>query len=251
MIRRVLLLAKRNIKEILRDPVNLFFGLIFPVIFLLILSGINSNASAQSYNPAFSIEVLTPGIATFAPVFMALFSGMLLSKDRTSSFLMRLYTSPATSSDFLFGYTLPMIIISVVQSTITFLVAMVLGFSFTINVIPTIIVIIPITLLYIAIGLLCGCVMSEKAVGGVCGALLTILAGWFAGIWFPLDLIGGMLKTISEILPFYHAAQTAMATLKGDFLDIIPHLSIVVIYDILLFSIAIFIFTKKMKSDNA
>lgn len=156
MIRRVLLLAKRNIKEILRDPVNLFFGLIFPVIFLLILSGINSNASAQSYNPAFSIEVLTPGIATFAPVFMALFSGMLLSKDRTSSFLMRLYTSPATSSDFLFGYTLPMIIISVVQSTITFLVAMVLGFSFTINVIPTIIVIIPITLLYIAIGLLCG-----------------------------------------------------------------------------------------------
>ena len=251
MIRRVLVLAKRNIKEILRDPVNLFFGLIFPVIFLLILSGINSNASAQSYNPAFSIEVLTPGIATFAPVFMALFSGMLLSKDRTSSFLMRLYTSPATSSDFLFGYTLPMIIISVVQSTITFLVAMVLGFSFTINVIPTIIVIIPITLLYIAIGLLCGCVMSEKAVGGVCGALLTILAGWFAGIWFPLDLIGGMLKTISEILPFYHAAQTAMATLKGDFLDIIPHLSIVVIYDILLFSIAIFIFTKKMKSDNA
>lgn len=37
MNRRVFLFAGRNMKEILRDPINLFFGLGFPVVFLLIL----------------------------------------------------------------------------------------------------------------------------------------------------------------------------------------------------------------------
>lgn len=251
MNKRILLFAGRNMKEILRDPINLFFGLGFPVVFLLILSAINSSASTQAYNPAFSIEVLTPGIATFAPVFMALFSGMLLSKDRTSSFLMRLFTSPTTSADFLFGYTLPMIAVAIAQSFITFLAATLFGFSFTLNVLLAIIVIIPITLLFVAIGLLCGSVMSDKAVGGVCGALLTIVAGWFSGIWFPLELIGGVFKTISEILPFYHAAQAATAAINGSFSEIIPHISIVIAYVVVLFAIAIFIFTKKMKSDNS
>lgn len=251
MSRRILLFSERNMKEILRDPINLFFGLGFPVVFLLLLSAINSNAPSQSYNPAFSIELLTPSIATFAPVFMALFSGMLLSKDRTSSFLMRLFTSPITSAEFLFGYTLPMIIVAMVQSLITFLAATLFGFSLTINVLLAIIIVIPITLLFVAIGLFCGCIMSDKAVGGVCGALLTIVAGWFAGIWFPLDLIGGFFKTISEILPFYHAAQAAIAAINGSYAEILPHIAIVVVYAAVLFAIAIFIFNRKMKSDNS
>lgn len=251
MSKRMLLFAGRNIKEILRDPVNLFFGLVFPVVFLLLLSVLNSNASAQTYNPAFSIELLTPSIATFAPVFMALFSGMLLSKDRTSSFLMRLFTSPTTSAEFLFGYTFPMVIFAMIQSLITFSVATLFGFTFTVNVLLGIIVIIPVTLLFVAIGLFCGSVMSDKAVGGVCGALLTIVAGWFAGIWFPLDLIGGVFKTVSEILPFYHAAQAATAAINGSYGEILPHIAIVFAYVAVLFTVAICIFNRKMRSDNS
>ena len=245
MNRRILLFAERNMKEILRDPINLFFGLSFPVIFLLLLSAINSNAPTQSYNPAFRIGVLAPGIATFSPVFMALFAGMLLAKDRASSFLMRLFTSPTTSAEFLFGYTLPMVVVAMAQSLIAFLAAMLFGFSFTINVFLAILVIIPITLLFIAIGLLCGSGMSDKAVGGVCGALLTIIAGWFAGIWFPLDLIGGIIKTLSEILPFYHAAQAAIAAINGNYVEILPHMAIVLAYVVVVFAVAVFIFNKK------
>lgn len=251
MSRRILLFAGRNMKEILRDPVNLFFGLGFPVVFLIILSAINSSMPPQASNPAFGIETLTPGIAAFAPVFMALFSGMLLSKDRTSSFLMRLFTSPTTSADFLFGYTLPMVVVAMAQSLITFLAAILFGFSFTVNALLAIIVIIPITLLFVAIGLLCGSVMSDKAVGGVCGALLTIVAAWFSGMWFPLDLIGGAFKTLSEALPFYHAAQAAAAAANGNYSEILPHIFIVLAYVAVLFAIAIFIFTKKMRSDHS
>ena len=75
----------------------------------------------------FEISNLAPGLAMFGSVFMALFAGMLLSKDRTSSFLMRLFTSPMSSVDFILGYTLPMLAMTIVQAAITLLAAKLLG----------------------------------------------------------------------------------------------------------------------------
>ena len=103
---RMFLFAKRNIKEILRDPINLFFSLGFPLVLLVLLSIINSAIPPEAKNTMFQIKNLAPGLAMFGSVFMALFAGMLLSKDRTSSFLMRLFTSPMTAADFILGYTL-------------------------------------------------------------------------------------------------------------------------------------------------
>ena len=118
---RIILFTKRNIKEILRDPINLFFGLGFPLILLVLLSVINASIPPEANNPMFSIENLAPGLAMFGTAFMALFTGMLVSKDRTSSFLMRLFASPMTSFDFILGYTLPMLVMSLVQASNNFI----------------------------------------------------------------------------------------------------------------------------------
>lgn len=249
MNRRFLLLAGRNAKEILRDPINLFFCLGFPLVLLCLMSLINSNIPAQAGNTMFEIENLAPGIVTFGPVFMALFSGMLLSKDRTSSFLMRLFSSPATPADFIFGYTLPMILVAIAQSVITFLAATLFGLPLSLNTLVGIITTIPITVLFVAIGLLCGSVMNDKAVGGICGALLTNAAGWLAGVWIPLDLVGGTFKKICEILPFYHAAEAAKYAISGQFREILPHISVVLVYATLFLVLSIVVFMKKMKSD--
>ena len=127
---KILLFAKRNTKEILRDPINLFFALGFPIVLLLLFSVINSAIPTDANNTMFSIEKTAPGIVTFGTAFFALFSGMLLSKDRTTSFLMRLFASPMTAMDFLFGYTLPLLIMAMAQGSITFLVAALLGLPF-------------------------------------------------------------------------------------------------------------------------
>jgi ABC-2 type transport system permease protein len=124
---RIILFAKRNIKEILRDPINLFFGLGFPLILLVLLSVINASIPPEANNPMFSIENLAPGLAMFGTAFMALFTGMLVSKDRTSSFLMRLFASPMTSFDFILGYTLPMLVMSLAQAAITLLASCIAG----------------------------------------------------------------------------------------------------------------------------
>ena len=247
---KILLFANRNAKEVLRDPINFCFGLGFPLILLALLSIVNANIPPEAENTMFGIGNLAPGLAMFGSVFMALFAGMLLSKDRTSSFLTRLFTSPMTAAEFLLGYTTPMIIITVFQATITLLAACLFGLPFTVNIIPAIIVTAITSLLFIGTGLLVGSLMNDKAVGGVCGALLTNVAGWLSGIFIPIDLIGGTYKTISNILPFYHSVEAIRVVLDGSNDDILLHLAVVLGYTVVIFAIAIVVFSRKMSGDR-
>lgn len=248
---KTFLFANRNAKEVLRDPINFFFGLGFPLVLLALLSVINANIPPEADNPMFAINNLAPGLAMFGSVFMALFVGMILAKDRTSSFLIRLFTSPMTALDFLLGYTVPMLIMTVAQATITLLAACVFGLPFSVNILPAIFITAITSLLFIGIGLLAGSLLSDKAVGGICGALLTNVAGWLSGVFIPIDLIGGGFKTITSMLPFYHSVEAIKKVLNGNFNDILPHLAVVLGYTVVIFVLAVIAFRQKMSGDKA
>lgn len=235
--------AKRNTKEILRDPLTVFFGLGFPLILIFLLSAIQANIPVE----LFEIEYLTPGITVFGLAFMSLFSATLISKDRGSALLQRLYTTPLRPVDFILGYTLPIIPFSVAQCIICYIAAIALGLKFTANIIPAVLFIIPISILYIALGLLCGSVLSDKQVGGICGALLTNLSAWLSGIWFDLNLVGDAFKKIAYLLPFVHAVELERAALSGDFGGIFPHLWWVLGYAAILLILAVLLFLRQMK----
>ena len=240
---RTITFATRNTKEMLRDPLTLAFGLGFPIVLILLLSAIQANIPVK----LFEIESLAPGITVFGLAFMSLFSATLISKDRNSSFLQRLYTTPLSPVDFILGYTLPIIPLSIAQSIICYIAAIVLGLEITVNILYAIIFIIPISILYIALGLLCGSVLTDKQVGGICGALLTNLSAWLSGIWFDLELVGGAFKKIAYALPFVHAVDMQRAILAGDFSGIFPHLWWVLGYAIALLFLAVLMFLRQMK----
>ena len=240
---RMLTFANRNTKEILRDPLTLFFGLGFPLILILLLSAIQANIPVK----LFEIQHLTPGITVFGLAFMTLFSATIIAKDRGSSLLQRLYTTPLTPLDFILGYTLPMIPLSVAQCVICYIAAIGLGLDITVNILYAVIFIIPVSVLYIALGLLCGSILNDKQVGGICGALLTNLSAWLSGVWFDLDLVGGAFKNIAYALPFVHAVDMERAILSGDFLGIFPHLWWVLGYAAVLLVLAVLMFLRQMK----
>ncbi|MDO4772811.1 MAG: ABC transporter permease [Bacillota bacterium] len=244
---RILLFAKRNTKEVLRDPVNFFFGLGFPLVLLILLSIINAAIPPEAENPMFEIEHLAPGLAMFGTVFMALFAGMLLSKDRTSSYLMRLFTSPMNAIDFILGYSLPMFGMTIAQAAITFLAASVLGLELNANILIALVITAVISLLFVGTGLFFGSLLNERAVGGICGALLTNVAGWLSGVFIPIDLIGGSFKTITHLLPFYHSVEVIRVTLNGNFSRIFPHLFVVIGYALIILVSAILLFKRKMR----
>jgi ABC-2 type transport system permease protein len=241
---RALTFANRNTKEILRDPLNLFFGLGFPLVLILMLNAIQANIPV----PLFEIQHLTPGITVFGLSFMTLFSATLISKDRKSAFLQRLYTTPMTPIDFIIGYTIPIIPIAVAQSVICYAVAIVLGLKITVNILYALVLIIPVSLLFIALGLLFGSILGDKQVGGICGALLTNLSAWLSGIWFDLELVGGVFRKIAYALPFVHAVEMERAVLGGSFSDILPHLLWVLGYAVAAFALAVLLFLRQMKT---
>lgn len=240
---RMLAFATRNTKEILRDPINLVFGLGFPLVLILLLSAIQANIPVQ----LFEIKHLTPGVSVFGLAFMSLFSATLISKDRSSSLLERLYTAPLSPIDFILGYTLPIIPISLAQSVVCYVAAIILGLDITVNILYAIVFITPISILYIALGLLCGSVLNDKQVGGICGALLTNLSAWLSGIWFDLNLVGGSFKKIAYVLPFVHAVDMQRAILTGNFSNIFPHIWWVLGYAAVLFLLAVWLFLRQIK----
>lgn len=233
--------ASRNIKEILRDPLNLAFGLGFPLVLILLLTAIQANIPV----PLFELAHLTPGIAAFGLSFLTLFSATVIAKDRGSALLQRLYTTPMRAGDFILGYTLPMLPIALAQCLICYLAAVVLGLDITVRMIYAVLLVLPTSVLYIALGLLCGSVLNDKQVGGVCGALLTNLSAFLSGVWFDLELVGGVFRKIAYALPFVHAVELGRATLEGNFGDIVPHLLWVMGYALAILGAAVFLFLRR------
>ena len=240
---KMLAFANRNVKEILRDPLTLIFGLGFPLVLLLLLSAIQANIPV----PLFEIAHLAPGITVFGLSFMTLFSATLIARDRGSSLLQRLYTTPLTPIDFILGYTLPIVPFAIAQSIVCYAVAILLGLDITVTILLAILFIIPISILFIALGLLFGSILNEKQVGGICGALLTNLSAWLSGVWFDLELVGGLFKKIAYALPFVHAVELERAVLGGDFSNVLPHLWIVLGYAVAALIIAILLFLRQMR----
>lgn len=240
---RMFTFGKRCAKEILRDPLNLLFGLGFPIVLLILLSAIQDNIPVR----LFEIESLTPGITVFGLSFMTLFSATLVARDRESALLQRLYTSPLKAADFIVGYMLPIIPIAIAQCAICYLVAIVLGLSVTANILHAILMIIPFAIFQIALGLLCGSVLNVKQVGGICGALLTNLTAWLSGVWFDLDLVGGSFRKIANMLPYVHAVELERAMIRGDYSDLLPHVCVVIGYAIVITIGAIWVFLRQMK----
>jgi len=240
---KMLTFARRNAKEILRDPLTLFFGLGFPLVLILLLSAIQANIPVK----LFEIQRLTPGITVFGLSFMTLFSATVIAKDRGSSLLQRLYTTPMTPIDFILGYTLPIVPIAVAQCIICYIAAVILGLEITVGILYAVLMIVPVAALYIALGLLCGSVLTDKQVGGICGALLTNLSAWLSGVWFDLDLVGGAFKRIAYALPFVHAVELERAVLDGNYGAIFPHLWWVLGYGVGVLILAVLLFLRQMK----
>ena len=240
---KMLTFAKRCAKEVLRDPINLGFGLGFPLVLLVLLNAMQANLPVS----LFAIDTLTPGITVFGLSFMTLFSATLIAKDRESALLQRLYTTPLTGLDFILGYMLPLLPIAIGQTVICYLFAIPLGLTVNINVVYAILGIIPMAVFNISLGLLCGSIFGVKQVGGICGALLTNLSAWLSGVWFDLKLVGGVFEKVANILPFVHAAQMEKALCAGDFEAAAAHILPVAMYAAVATVAAVFCFLGQMK----
>ena len=250
---RSIIFCKRTIKELLRDPLSYIFSLGFPLIMLIIMTIVNRSIPKEAGMELFHIKSLAPGIAMFGLTFVMLFTCLQVSKDRASAFLIRLYASPMNAVDFIGGYTLPMMIISVLQIIICFAASMIIGsitgYEFQIgNVLLCILALLPSALIFIAFGLFFGTLLNDKAAPGICSIIISA-ASLLGGVWMDVDAVGGTFMKVSQALPFYHGVSAARMALQGKYTELGKPLIILFIYALAIFIGSSILFGRKMQSD--
>lgn len=241
---RILNFAKRNFKELTRDPLSLIFAIILPLFLLFIFQQIN--IPSDSYK----LENFTPGIIVFGFSFITLFTAMLISKDRTTSLLIRLGISPMKPTEYILGYMLSLIPIILIQNILFYVLACILGLNFSINIILGALVSIVISVIFIAIGIFIGSIFSEKASSGI-SSIIVQLVCFTSGMYFPKELLGNTFAKICEYLPF-ESAVTIIKGIMNNNLELISSRNIIVfcVYTIAILVLSIIVFKKKMISDN-
>ena len=220
-MKKILAFTSRNIKEMLRDPLSYIFCLGFPIVMLLIMSVINSSIPPESGMTVFRIDKLCGGIAVFGLTFVMLFTALSVSKDRSGAFLVRMYATPMTSSDFTFGYMMPMLLIAVAQLLITFvssfIVSLITGVELSpVGMLLSFVVLIPVVVLFVGIGLFFGTLFSDKAAPGLCSIIIS-LSSFLGCIFFDGDSTGGVMLTVCKCLPFYYCTKVTRSALALDF----------------------------------
>ena len=90
-----------------------------------------------------------------------------------------------------------------------------------------------------------GCAPIAKTL--ICGALLTNLSAWLSGIWFDLDLVGGLFKDIAYALPFVHSVEAERAAIAGSLSDALSHTAWVMGYATVIIVAAVLVFLGQMK----
>ena len=241
---RMINFARRNFKELIRDPLSLIFEIALPIFLLFIFQQINIPGDT------YKLENFTPGIIIFGFSFITLFTATLVAKDRGSSLLIRLGTSPMKSSDYILGYILSLIPIIIIQDLLFFITACLLGLNININIVFTVLISIVVSILFISFGILIGSLVSEKASGGV-GSIIIQLVCFTSGMYFSKDLIGKGFAKVCDLLPFESALNIIKGILNNG-CDIISARNIIVFsaYTIIVLIISIIVFKKKMVSDN-
>lgn len=241
---RTLNFAKRNFKEIIRDPLSIIFAILLPLFLLFVFQ--QFNIPSDNYK----LENFTPGIVVFGFSFITLFTAMLVSKDRTTSLLVRLGISPMKPIEYILGYVISIIPIIIMQNILFFILAIILGLSFSLNSIWAILISIIVSILFIAIGIIIGSLVSEKASSGI-SSIIVQLVCFTSGMYFPREALGDVFAKICEFLPF-ESCVTIIKGIMNNNLESITIRNIIVfsIYTILALVISVIVFKMKMISDN-
>lgn len=252
-MKRALLFASRNIREMLRDPISYIFCLGLPVVMLVVMY----ESFYAPETPWFALPQLVPGISVFGTTFVMLQTTLLVSQDRTLAFFTRLRVSPLRVPEFLLGYTLPGLALAVCQFAATYGVGAILAavhgqpLGSPAAAILAALSSLVVTLLMIGFGILFGALLSAQSAPGISSIVISA-AGFLSGAWMPVETLSGVLKTVCCALPFYPAVQISRMILSGTFLwcDAWRPGLVLLGWTAGVCLLAAFVFARRARSDN-
>ena len=237
--------AGRNSKEILRDPLSLILAGVLPVVFIILFSIISRNVPMEVFQPV----NIVPGLTVFGFTFIAMSLGLLIAKDKSSSFLTRLFISPLKARDFILGYFIPVLPMAAIIAVSCLITGLFVGIPLSAKLFYTFLSYIPFVLFSGFFGIFLGITCRETQVLAV-GNIYIIASTLLGGAWMDLRIMGETIRKITDLLPFSHAIEASRIVLSGRPDDTWGHLGVVCLYALVFFILAVIFFRRKRRSDK-
>lgn len=243
-MKKSLILAKRNILEMLRDPLSFIFCLGFPLIMLIVMQIIFQNMKYVPDN--FEIKNYANGICVFGYTFTSLFVAMQISSDKNTSFIKRINISPINNFSYYLSFFLSTFLVALAQTIFFFFVALIFKFPFNSKFILNIIYLFPSAIFYIFSGILIGCICKNEKQTGPISSIFVSLTGILGGVFMPINSFTGVLKNVINLLPFSHSVLIGSELQTIGVKCIYPHILYLLFYIVVIAFIIVFV--EKIKS---
>lgn len=238
-------LARTQARIYLREPLAVFFGLVFPSVLLVVIGfafpGATDSVPAfggRSLVDVYAATTIVLGLATVAIFLLP----VALGGDRERGILRRLSTTPVHPRALVAAHLAVQLAVVTVATVAAVLVGMlVFGISFPVNAGWFILSFALGAASLLAVGLLIGAVAPTANSGQGIGMILYFPILFFAGVYIPLQVMPEGVQTISSYTP----AGAAVQALSDSWAGQVPQTSnlvVMAVYALVAGSLAVWLF---------
>jgi len=210
-------LMRTELKLFLREPMLLFWGLLFPVALLIVLGLAGGNKHEHSLGGLRLIVVYTPVVISFTLTTLAISAlPAALASYREKGYLRRLSTTPVGAVRLLAAQ---IAIVLGLGASVVILVLLVAHFWFSVE-LPQqlggfILAILLMLAALIGLGTLIAAVAPRPRIAAAAGSLLFFPLMFFAGLWVPQAQMGAGLRDFSHYTPLGAAVPAVQNAIAG------------------------------------
>ena len=232
-------LLTTELKLFMREPMLLFWGLLFPVGLLVVLGVAGSSKPQHSLGGVKLIVAYTPVVMVFTLTILALSAlPAALASYRDKGYLRRLSTTPIGAVRLLAAQV---IINFALAASVVILIALVSHFAFSVALprqLGGFVLAIVLTMgAMLSLGTLIAAVAPSQRIAAAAGSLLFFPLMFFAGLWVPQAEMGAGLRDVSHYTPLGAAVPAVQNAIAGHWPGTV-HLLVLAAYAVLLCALA-------------
>ncbi|GAA5062674.1 ABC-2 type transport system permease protein [Thermocatellispora tengchongensis] len=220
MLKHTMLFLGYELRSTLRNPIWPLFGVLQPVLYLLLFAPLLANTGAVGASQAEALEAFTPGVMMMVALFGSLFVGFGMIYELREGYLERLAVSQVWRPAIVLGRTLRDVVQLIVQALLVVGLAALMGMrADPIGLLLMLLLMAVVGML--ASGLSYGMALAVRDENGMSQimqffAMPLIL---LTGILLPMSLAPQWMQTVALFNPLYHAVEAGRALFAGDLGD--------------------------------
>jgi ABC-2 type transport system permease protein len=219
VFRHTMLFLGQELGQTLRNPVWPLFGLMQPILYLLLFAPLVANTGVGG-STADTLRMFTPGVMMMVALFGSLFVGFGMIGEIRNGYLERLAVSQAWRPAIVLGRTLRDMIVLVVQALLVIALATLMGMRASLPGLAVMLLLMAATGL-LASGLSYGTALALRDENGMSQIMqfFAVPLILLTGIMLPMSLAPGWMQAVAQFNPLYHAVEAGRALFDGDFSD--------------------------------